>query len=234
MEFPARNAETSLGMRLSTAQTPTQRGFCVPGWGFHSRPGSPRPLKRLPREVYAFPAGNSIPGRDLPDRSNPAWILFRQDSAIQSRNPMFAKRLAMAEPKDNRGRTRTQRQEDTRRTTLRRRLLREKAALFDQRSCEFLEGAAPAASAASAAGSAHRASPSPHGLVPEEAQDSPEDPWGAALRSRKALQRISKENLVLESQNYILKKLLSPNQQRCFMMEWREVEPTLAALQPLL
>ncbi len=221
-------------MRLSTAQTPTQRGFCVPGWGFHSRPGSPRPLKRLPREVYAFPAGNSIPGRDLPDRSNPAWILFRQDSAIQSRNPMFAKRLAMAEPKDNKGRTRTQRQEDTRRTTLRRRLLREKAALFDQRSCEFLEGAAPAASAASAAGSAHRASPSPHGLVPEEAQDSPEDPWGAALRSRKALQRISKENLVLESQNYILKKLLSPNQQRCFMMEWREVEPTLAALQPLL
>ena len=219
---------------IPSAQTPTQRGFCVPGWGFHSRPGSPRPLKRLPREVYAFPAGNSIPGRDLPDRSNPAWILFRQDSAIQSRNPMFAKRLAMAEPKDNRGRTRTQRQEDTRRTTLRRRLLREKAALFDQRSCEFLEGAAPAASAASAAGSAHRASPSPHGLVPEEAQDSPEDPWGAALRSRKALQRISKENLVLESQNYILKKLLSPNQQRCFMMEWREVEPTLAALQPLL
>ncbi len=196
--------------------------------------GYDRPLKRIPREVYAFPAGNSIPGRDLPDRSNPAWILFRQDSAIQSRNPMFAKRLAMAEPKDNRGRTRTQRQEDTRRTTLRRRLLREKAALFDQRSCEFLEGAAPAASAASAAGSAHRASPSPHGLVPEEAQDSPEDPWGAALRSRKALQRISKENLVLESQNYILKKLLSPNQQRCFMMEWREVEPTLAALQPLL
>ena len=219
---------------IPSAQTPTQRGFCVPSWGFHSRPGSPRPLKRLPREVYAFPAGNSIPGRDLPDRSNPAWILFRQDSAIQSRNPMFAKRLAMAEPKDNRGRTRTQRQEDTRRTTLRRRLLREKAALFDQRSCEFLEGAAPAASAASAAGSAHRASPSPHGLVPEEAQDSPEDPWGAALRSRKALQRISKENLVLESQNYILKKLLSPNQQRCFMMEWREVEPTLAALQPLL
>ncbi len=158
----------------------------------------------------------------------------RQEDTRRTTSLRANKRLAMAEPKDNKGRTRTQRQEDTRRTTLRRRLLREKAALFDQRSCEFLEGAAPAASAASAAGSAHRASPSPHGLVPEEAQDSPEDPWGAALRSRKALQRISKENLVLESQNYILKKLLSPNQQRCFMMEWREVEPTLAALQPLL
>jgi len=62
MEFHAGNAETSLGMRLSGLGDPG-REWNYPGWE------SP-PLKRLPREVSAFPAGDSIPGRGLPDRSN--------------------------------------------------------------------------------------------------------------------------------------------------------------------
>ena len=61
----------------------------------------------------------------------------------------------------------------------------------------------------------------------DDVTHQPESPWVAAEASRRALQELTKEHMILQSQNELRRDLMLPSQKREFVKRWASAKSSL-------